>query len=216
MFIIRIIIIKCNSMRLNAILMYHGNMNILKIYVEEFNCFHMIQFPLEYRSIIIRPEKMEDAPEMKRFSDALIDEKVLIARKEKRTLQEWTDQVKNGLKLMENHQATLLVAEQNKKIVGLAAIFRQGQKMDHFGDLGIMLAPDVRGVGLGSKLMDILLKWTREAIPEIECVELGVAPINTPAKALYTKMGFKTVAVLPKKIKHYGQYLDEEIMHLWL
>ena len=73
-----------------------------------------------------------------------------------------------------------------------------------------------KNIGLGQKLSHVVIKWAIETIPQLECIELGVTSNNFPALQLYQSLGFHTVAVLPKKIKHFGHYLDEYIMNLWV
>ena len=175
-----------------------------------------MDFPILYKSITLRPEQLADVPKMKNFRDKLIDERTFIGSKEKRPLADQKKSVENALSMMESHKAVLLIAEKDNEIVGLASIFMQRGKMDHFGGLGIMLDKSVRKIGLGTKMMEMIIQWGQEHLIGLECIELGVVPENFPAKKLYEKFGFEVVARLPKKLKHFGTYYDEEIMFLWL
>ena len=175
-----------------------------------------MDFPILYQNITLRPERLTDDLKMKKFRDRLIDERTFIGSKEKRPLVDQKKSIENALSMMESHKAVLLIAEKDNKIVGVASIFMQRAKMDHFGGLGIMLDKSVRKIGLGTKMMDIVIQWGKEHLTGLECIELGVVPENLPAKKLYEKFGFKVVARLPKKLKHFGTYHDEEIMFLWL
>ena len=65
-------------------------------------------------------------------------------------------------------------------------------------------------------MMDVVIQWAKDHLVGLECIELGVIPANLPAVNLYRKVGFKTVARLPRKLKHFGTYHDEEIMFLWI
>ena len=175
-----------------------------------------MDFPILYGDIILRPEKISDVSGMKKFRDSLIDERTFIGSKEKRPLADQKKSVENAISMMESHKAVPLIAEKDGVIVGLASIFMQRGKMDHFGGLGIMLDKSVRKIGLGTKMMEVIIQWGKEHLHGLECIELGVIPENMPAMKLYLKWGFQTVARLPKKLKHFGTYHDEEIMHLWL
>jgi RimJ/RimL family protein N-acetyltransferase len=180
-----------------------------------------MNFPIDYQSFLIRPEKIEDVQHIKSFSDALIQERALIGRKESRSFEEWSNSIQNTISSVKNNQSVALAVEKQFKdgsyeIVAIGAIFMKQQKMDHFGDLGIMLAKSVRRIGLGSKLMEILISWGKKHLKNLKCIELGVAAENMDAIKLYKKMGFKRVATLPSKINHFGTYFDEDIMHLWV
>jgi putative acetyltransferase len=175
-----------------------------------------MEFPLLYKSITLRPEQLTDVPKMKKFRDRLIDERTFIGSKEKRTLSDQKKSIENAISMMESHKAVPLIAEKDGEIVGLASIFMLRGKMDHFGGLGIMLDASVRKIGLATKMMEVIIQWGKEHLSGLECIELGVVPENLPAKKLYEKFDFRVVARLPKKLKHYGTYYDEEIMYLWL
>ena len=175
-----------------------------------------MEFPIEYKGYQIRVEKETDGPQLKHFSDKLVEERALIGLKEKRTKEDLELKVKNNLKRMKLHKTVQLIAEKNSKIMGWAGISLFPQKMDHFGGLGISLDKSARGIGLGSKMMESIIDWAKIHLNGLECIELGVIPENVPAKMLYAKFGFQVVACLPKKIKHFGSYYDEEIMYLWV
>lgn len=61
-----------------------------------------------------------------------------------------------------------------EQVVGMEAVFREHQKMDHFGNVGIMLAKEVRNIGLGTKMMEIIIKWVKTSIDGLEYLEIGV------------------------------------------
>ncbi|TFH27827.1 MAG: GNAT family N-acetyltransferase [Promethearchaeota archaeon] len=175
-----------------------------------------MQFPIHYRDFILRPEILDDVDELKRFSDQLVDERAMIGRRDKRSKAEWEASVGMAVKAMKTRQAVVIVAEKEKKIVGLSAIFLQAQKMDPIGVLGIMVDRDVRCQGLGRKLMEVIIAWAQDMLLGLECIELGAIADNPPAVALYKQMGFVSVARIPSRLNHFGVYYDEEIMQLWV
>lgn len=175
-----------------------------------------MKFPIIFKNITIRLETSEDAAKIKDFHDPLIDEKVLIGRRDKRSLSEWQKNVDYAMDLQDKNKGVFVLAEQNQKIVGLTAVIQSNQKMDHFASYGIMLSKEFRKIGLGTKISEIGIEYAIEKIKGLECIELGVAHINYDALKLYHKLGFRIVAVLPNKIKHSGLYLDELMMQKWV
>lgn len=175
-----------------------------------------MEFPIRYREITLRPEVLTDGPQMKAFRDKLIDERAFIGSNAKRTVEEWNNNIENAVSMMDTNKAVMLIAEKAEEIVGMASIFMQQGKMDHFGGFGVMVDKSVRNRGLGTKMMDVVIQWGKEHLLGLECIELGVIPANLPAVKLYRKAGFEIVARLPKKLKHFGTYHDEEIMFLWV
>ncbi|MGQ0629139.1 MAG: GNAT family N-acetyltransferase [Phycisphaerales bacterium] len=63
------------------------------------------------------------------------------------------------------------------------------RKLAHQGELGMGVAHDLRGAGIGRRLLTAILDWAH-ASPTIEKVDLGVYPQNTAAVALYRSAGF--------------------------
>ena len=175
-----------------------------------------MEFPIVYNEIILRFEKLTDGPKIKPFHDKLVEERAFIGSKAKRSLELWNKNIERAVDMMDSNKAVIILAEREGEIVGLASIFMQNGKMDHFGGLGIMVDLSVRNLGLGTKMMELVIQWGKEHLNGLECIELGVIPENIPAIKLYRKLGFETIARLPKKLKHFGVYYDEEIMNLWV
>ena len=57
-----------------------------------------------------------------------------------------------------------------------------------FGEIGMMVARDWRGRGVGSALVAAAIEWARER--ELHKLTLSVFPHNEPAIGLYRKFGF--------------------------
>lgn len=84
----------------------------------------------------------------------------------------------------------LLIAEIDKQIVSLSDV-QCGEKKrnQHVGHIGISILKQYRGIGLGTAIMQTIIDWAT-AHPAIEKLSLCVYTANTPAIALYEKMGF--------------------------
>ena len=77
----------------------------------------------------------------------------------------------------------------------------------------VYVAADLRGQGVGRRLLDVLLERVR-ATPGIEWVVLGVASQQTAARRLYESLGFIPFGVEHSAIRFDGGCADEEYMAL--
>ncbi len=68
-----------------------------------------------------------------------------------------------------------------------------------FGDIGMMVAADWRGRGVGSALVAAAIEWARAR--GLHKLALGVFPHNDPAIALYRKFGFVEEGRLVRHIR---------------
>jgi len=106
-----------------------------------------------------------------------------------------------------------LVAEVGGKVVGSCTIGRVGPTASaedgHVAELGILVAQEMRGKGVGSALLERALT---EARGKFEIVFLSVFSFNRGAQRLYERFGFSLCGHLPRVVKRGDQYLDEERM----
>lgn len=69
-----------------------------------------------------------------------------------------------------------------------------------------------RGIGLGTLLLEKMIE-TAKKDPKIKVLTLGYyEPNEIVAEKLYKKVGFKTIAKLPKRVLYKGKYEDEYVM----
>jgi RimJ/RimL family protein N-acetyltransferase len=113
-------------------------------------------------------------------------------------------------------ETVAVVAEVGGKAVGLVTVASPrfgGQRSEnsHVGVLGILVNRGHRGRGLGTALMVRALELSRA---RFEIVRLTVFSVNTGARRLYERLGFRTVGHLPREVKRGDLYLDEEMMSL--
>jgi ribosomal protein S18 acetylase RimI-like enzyme len=108
-----------------------------------------------------------------------------------------------------------VAAFHGKKMVGHCDIYgRTLSDVRHTGVLGIVIIDGYRGVGLGEAMVRTALRRSSEI--GVWLVELTVFASNVPAKALYEKLGFKTVGTIPMKILRRGRFTDELAMYIRL
>lgn len=106
-----------------------------------------------------------------------------------------------------------LLAIAEGRIVGWCDISTfERDTLAHVGVLGIALAPDFRGKGLGEQLMRAAIEagWRYG----FRRIELSVYTHNIRAKALYLKLGFVEEGVRRARVKIGDEYFDDWIMAL--
>lgn len=89
-----------------------------------------------------------------------------------------------------------------------------GQARAHAGRLGIWLLPEVRGQGLGARLLAAAIEKARQK--GITRVELTVRVDNLNAKALYERFGFVVEGLQRNSTRVAGEYADAWAMALLL
>ncbi len=112
------------------------------------------------------------------------------------------------------HQANI-VAEADGRIVGNLGITREDAPVTrHIASLGMAVAPEWRGRGVGAALLAEAFSWARWA--EVEKIELTVYPQNDRAIRLYERFGFAVEGRLTGHSKKSYGYEDEIVMGRWL
>ena len=115
----------------------------------------------------------------------------------------------------ENSQDTvMLVAKECGKLVGNATLNRLPRRMNHRGELSIAVAKSHWNRGIGSQLLDMLVKFGRES--GLELLELTVRSDHARAIHLYQKFGFETVAEYESFFKIGNEYFGAKVMRLSL
>jgi RimJ/RimL family protein N-acetyltransferase len=89
-----------------------------------------------------------------------------------------------------------LVAIAGDEVIGFLHV---EQSHFGFGEIGMMVARDWRGRGVGSALVDAAIEWARER--GLHKLALSVFPHNDAAIALYRKFGFVEEGRLEKQIR---------------
>jgi len=114
--------------------------------------------------------------------------------------------------LRRHPDAALFVAELDGAIVGRLSLSRDPHpSSSHVADLGVMVAAAHRRRGVGTALMRAAETWARRA--RVSKLELHVFPYNTPAIALYEKLGYEHEG---HRRRHYrrpdGSFVDAVLM----
>jgi RimJ/RimL family protein N-acetyltransferase len=170
------------------------------------------------KEIKIRELSSKDLKRVKDFLDyinSLIEEEAMILMKQKKTLKEEKEWLKNELKEIGKRKRITLVAEDKGEIVGICSCHLRTERQSHVGEIGIAVRKEYRGIGLGNFLLNEILKFAKRKLkPKI--FRLSVYEGNEIAQNLYKKFGFKKVAKIPKQVQYKGKLISEIIMILEL
>ena len=170
--------------------------------------------------VTIRKITKKDLVNAKQFLDfvnSIVEEEAKVLMNKKLTLREEREYLGKTLVGMKKKTGVYLVAECDGRVVGTTEIKLCKAKQSHVGTFGIIVRQEYRGIGVGTCLMDEILRLAKKEIsPTPKIISLGVYANNKPAIGLYKKMGFKTVARIPKQLQHKGKLIDEAVMLLYL
>jgi RimJ/RimL family protein N-acetyltransferase len=109
----------------------------------------------------------------------------------------------------------MFVAEIEGHVVGAAGLDWHGRCGSGLLSLGMWVAPEHRGRGAGSALLDACIAWARTE--GAHKITLEVWPHNEPAIALYRKAGFEEEGYLREQWRRRnGELWDSMVMGLRL
>lgn len=92
--------------------------------------------------------------------------------------------------MLDSEDDTQLIVKQGGAIIADASMQRFRRRMSHRAEIGISVAKDYWGMGIGSTLMAALLSFAKER--GIRQLNLEVRSDNERAIRLYEKFGFKS------------------------
>jgi RimJ/RimL family protein N-acetyltransferase len=153
--------------------------------------------------MVIRPTSDEDVAALHALVTAVSRERAYLGSTEGFTLEQ------TGAYLAHLRQSggVALVATVQDRLVGWIDVSRGPfEGLTHYGRLGMGLAVDVRGKGLGRLLLERALAAAFES--GLERVELEVFASNTRAVALYRRTGFVEEGCRRRARKLDGTYDD--------
>lgn len=108
-------------------------------------------------------------------------------------------------------QRVTLVAEVDSVIVGQASLYIRDRRERHSAGVGIAVHDEWQGRGIGTALMRALLDVADNWLG-LTRVDLQVYTDNTPAIALYKKLGFEVEGTLRRVAIRAGCYVDAYAM----
>ncbi len=144
----------------------------------------------DQREVIIRTVRVDDAEEFLNLGKSIMVEEIYTLTQPDElnlTINQERDWLKSHI---ENPNHIVLVAEMDGKVVGQLD-FSNGHKrrIAHTGEFGMGVDKDYRGLGIGGKLLEVMLNWASRH-PLIEKINLCVHSTNLKAINMYEKYGF--------------------------
>lgn len=164
--------------------------------------------------IVIRYLTENDAPLLQDYINEVSREQTYITYQgEQVTFEEEVAYVKTFMTHMMEHRAVKLLAFHGGSLIGVADLYLKGRVEGHVGVFGITMRKPWRNKGVGSCLMDYVLKEGIAHIKGLQIITLGVFANNAIAQRMYTKKGFSRYGLLPGGLLHKGEFVDHVYMY---
>lgn len=158
--------------------------------------------------MIVRPAEMRDAAGIAAALNPVIRDTTISFKPNELSLDEVHELIRTA--------PGIFVVEIEGRVVGYASYdqFRRGLGYGRTMEHSIILAPEARGVGAGRALMTAVEDHARAA--GVGSLWAGVSGENPDGVVFHRRLGFETVAVLPKVGFKFGRWLDLTLMRKWL
>ncbi len=171
------------------------------------------RFKVKNKSVILRYPKWEDLDDLLDHMNALISEKAKIGKSRKFSKFEEIDFMNSVFKKCELKNMIYLVVESGKNIMGSGNLVReQMEKSRHVGYIGLSLRKQFRDLGVGTELINTLVKLGKKELG-LSLFKISLVAGNDRALHVYqNKCGFRVVGQIPGEIDHFGTKMDHLIM----
>jgi L-phenylalanine/L-methionine N-acetyltransferase len=166
------------------------------------------------REAAIRSGRPGDARAVARLLDEIAAEPevTLLLQPGQFTARDWRQRIEAAL---DSKSSIFLVATLGDRVVGNLGLLADAHPASpHVRVLGVSVASDVRGLGLGTELIETALRWgARNGATK---VTLSVFGDNTAAIAFYERLGFVKEGMRQLQLVRAGRYHDEVLMARFL
>lgn len=163
---------------------------------------------------LIRYPKRTDLQEIWKYINELSQEKTFINYQgEEITLEEERKWLNEAIKKNKEFTSLHLFAESKGKIISSSGIEMQGRAQKHLGYIGLSISKELRGKGIGKKMMEIVMNEGKKILKPLKIIYLDVFGNNPIAIGLYKSLGFKEYGKLPGGLLYRGEPQDEILMY---
>ncbi len=170
------------------------------------------QFKVGGKRAILRYPRFEDLDSLWQLINSMVEERAMLGVQKKPTRKEEVEWLSNLLKEVENKETVHLVLEIEGDLVGSAGVMRHKTPFQsHTAELGIILRQDIRGKGIGKRLINRILEEARDSL-KVKMVTLQVMGINDIAQRLYARCGFQQTGIIRNGLRYYQEYVDAVTM----
>lgn len=167
-------------------------------------------------NIIFRNPVVEDAENIVNFYNFVGGETSYLSFEKDEYPNTVEGQIEDIKALEGNQTNTMLLAMDGEKIVGIATISSSHKiKSRHEGELGIVVAKDYHGRGIGSELIRRLIEWAKSNGVTTR-IKLDTRADNVKAVSLYLKFGFVVEGCLKNSTLLNGKYYDLYVMGMMI
>lgn len=161
----------------------------------------------------VRPARAADVRSMLRMFSAVASERRFIRTES--VSRDRARRIRRSFRRPWTRERADIVAVADGRVVGHLGVEREeGPILDHVASLGMGVAREWRGRGIGSALLAEAFRWAQWA--GVEKLALTVYPGNEAAISLYGKFGFEEEGRLVAHSKKSYGYEDEVVMGRWL
>jgi len=165
-------------------------------------------------NILVRYPEMGDLEKLLNFINEISDERTFIRYQgEHETVESEGKWLKGRLEEIVNKKTVHLLAFSGKDLAGATEIHLRDKTEKHIGVLGITVAKNFRGEGIGKTLMDLIIKEAVNELAGLKVITLEVYSTNENAKNLYKNMGFVDYGILPEGITRNDKFEDAILMY---
>lgn len=166
------------------------------------------------QEVVIRYPTENDVEVLTNYINTLSKEETyILLQGEQLTLEYEKEYLKSLLEKMAKKKKIVLMVFIEDKLVAESSIEMRDRAENHIGRFGIAVAKDFRGLGIGKLLMQTIMDEAKKELPDLKMIILGCFSNNHNALKMYEEFGFIKYGVLPKGIKHKGQYVDNVRMY---
>ncbi len=165
-------------------------------------------------NLVVRYPKRSDVKIMQDYINKLSEEQTFVSfQGEQISLEAEEDFLRSNLKRIKEKNDVLLLAFLNKSLIGISGINMKVRAEKHIGVLGISIAKEHRGEGIGKALMQTVLSEAEKNIADLKIITLSAFIDNDVAIRMYERFGFVEYGVLPNGVFRKGKYSDHVYMY---
>ncbi|WP_242848368.1 arsinothricin resistance N-acetyltransferase ArsN1 family A [Sulfobacillus thermosulfidooxidans] len=168
----------------------------------------IMQLSLLHPLVRIRRAHLSDSPAIARIYNQGIADRVATFETAMRTSEER----RQWLQARSNRYAVLVGETMDNHVVGWLSLnpFSTRQAYHAVADISIYVERNLRGQGIGKRLLRTGIEWAREH--EFHKLVLTLFPENEAARHLYLQAGFRTVGILHEQAQLEGRWRNTELM----
>lgn len=158
----------------------------------------------------IRPLKITDINQLHSFINSISEEKTFnYIQGQNFSIEQTKNFIKDQLIRMKENKSVHLIVTSKNSVIGSASIDLEEGVSSHEGALEISILKKYRNQGIGSILIEQLMKMAANEISNLKIITASVFENNEIAIKFYQRFGFEEFGRLPQGIFSSNKYLDK-------